>query len=503
MTIRVRFAPSPTGHLHMGNARTALFNWLFARKQKGTFVLRIEDTDVSRSEARFEDLIYQDLKWMGMDWDEGPDRGGAFGPYRQSERIELYRQKALELVDSDKAFHCFCAEAELEAQASVARAAGLTWRYPGTCRELTRDAAETRLRKKEPSVIRLKVRPGAIHFRDLVHGATEFNSDVISDLVLIRTTGLPTYNYAVVVDDALMEITHVIRGDDHLSNTPKQILVYEAFNWAPPQFAHLSTILGSDHSRLSKRHGATSVQNFQEMGILPEALMNYIALLGWAPPEGESEIRTNEEISRNFDLEKVSKSPAVFDLGKLFWINRHYLKECPAGQLVSLVIPLLQQTGWIGQVDAMVEGWIDRLIEAFLPRVDHLSQIADMTDSICSFDPDEVVRRVEVLEALAVPGATEVVRELGFQLSQPDKKVVHEWKKIVAAVKANTGQKGKNLFHPIRLALTGTASGPELDKLVPLFEEGSQLSLLKKVKDCRERVCGFAEAWDSAQTSPR
>lgn len=494
MTIRVRFAPSPTGHLHVGNARTALFNWLFARKHRGVFALRIEDTDLSRSEGRFEDLIYSDLKWLGMDWDEGPDCGGEYAPYRQSERTELYREKALELIASSQAYYCFCAESELEVQSAAAQAAGLTWRYPGTCRDLPQQTVEHRIQRGDPSVIRLKVRSGPIHFEDLVHGPTEFSSEVISDLVLIRSNGLPTYNYAVVIDDALMEISHVIRGDDHLSNTPKQVLIYEAFGWKLPSFAHLSTILGSDHSRLSKRHGATSVQNFQEMGILPEALMNYIALLGWTPPEGESEIQTSEAIARNFALEKVSKSPAVFDSQKLCWVNRHYLKECSLERLVPLIIPYLRQAGWITEVDSAVRAWLERLIELAVPRIDYLSQIADMAESLCRFEPSEVICGDEARKVLAAPGAPIVVQELCVELSDLSRNAVHDWGKIVAAIKEKTRQKGKDLFHPIRLALTGTTSGPELDKLIPLFEEGSLLPLPRKVKNCRQRACEFARA---------
>jgi nondiscriminating glutamyl-tRNA synthetase len=492
MTIRVRFAPSPTGHLHVGNARTALFNWFFARKHRGVFALRIEDTDLSRSEDRFEDLIYSDLKWLGIDWDEGPDCGGEYAPYRQSERTELYREKALQLIASGQAYYCFCAESELEAQAAEAKAAGLTWRYPGTCRNLPRQTAEDRIRLGESAVIRLNVRSGPIHFEDLVHGPTEFSSEVISDLVLIRSNGLPTYNYAVVIDDALMEISHVIRGDDHLSNTPKQLLIYEAFGWKSPSFAHLSTILGSDHSRLSKRHGATSVQHFQEMGILPEALINYIALLGWAPPEGANEIQPPEAIAQTFDLEKVSKSPAVFDSQKLCWLNRHYLKECSMDRLVPLVIPYLRQSGWVAEVDPAVRAWLERLIDLALPRIDYLSQIASMAQSLCRFEPSEVIRGDEARHVLATPGAAMVVRELCVDLSAPSRDAVRDWKQIVAAIKEKTRQKGKDLFHPIRLALTGTTSGPELDKLIPLFEEGSSLPLPRKVKNCRQRACEFA-----------
>ena len=456
--------------------------------------MRIEDTDLVRSEERFEDLIYQDLKWLEMDWDEGPDCGGQFGPYRQSERTEIYKEKALQLIESGRAYYCFCVESELEQQAAEAKAAGLTWKYPRTCRNLSRKSAEDRMRKGESFVIRLEVRPGPIWFDDLVHGSMEFDSNVISDLILIRSNGLPTYNYAVVVDDALMEITHIIRGDDHLSNTPKQVLIYESFGLKLPSFAHLSTILGSDHSRLSKRHGAVSVQNFQKMGILPEALVNYIALLGWSPPEGEEEVQSLEKITQSFNLGEVSKSAAIFDIQKLYWINRHYLKESDRERIISLAAPFLQESGWVGEIDDSVRRWIGLLVDAALPRIDHLSQIGEMAESLCAFEEPRVLEKaVAVALIRSEPSAAKVVMELREQLKDPAIDVVGTWRDIVAAIKQKTGQKGKNLFHPIRIALTKTESGPELDKLVPLFEEGSKLPLLKKVKNCRERASEFAD----------
>ncbi len=494
MTIRARFAPSPTGHLHVGNARTALFNWLFATKHQGTFLLRIEDTDLARSESRFEDLIFEDLRWLGMEWQEGPDVGGEVGPYRQSDRMQIYLEKAEKLIATGKAFYCFCSEAELEAQAEKAKAEGQDWKYPGTCQKLSKVEADARRHAGEPSVVRLKVRTGPIRFKDLVHGEMEFASEVISDPILIRSNGLPTYNYAVVVDDALMQITHVIRGDDHLSNTPKQVLIFEAFGWRLPFFAHLSTILGSDHSRLSKRHGATSVQNFQEMGILPEALVNYMALLGWSPPEGQSEIQPLEAIAREFELERVSKNAAVFDIHKLNWINRHYLKACEKERLISLAIPFLQRAGLISTVDQAVSGWIGLLLDAYSERIDHLSQLAEMATAVCAFDANVALGRVEVQHVMAQDGAAAVILQLSREISSTDRDVSSEWKEMVATVKKTTGQKGKNLFHPIRVALTGCTSGPELDKLIPLFEIGSELALPLKVKNCRERVLEFCQA---------
>ncbi len=497
MTARARFAPSPTGHLHVGNARTALFNWLFVKKNQGTFILRIEDTDLARSEERFENFIFEDLRWLGMQWEEGPDIGGSMGPYRQNERIELYQEKARELIKIGKAYYCFCSEAELSDQAEKAKQAGIAWKYPGTCQFLSGTEVKTYLDLGRPAVIRLKVRPGLIRFRDVVHGEMEFSSDVISDTILIRSNGLPTYNYAVVVDDALMRITHVIRGDDHLSNTPKQALIYEAFGWPLPAFAHLSTILGSDHTRLSKRHGATSIQNFQEMGILPEALVNYLALLGWAPMEGQSEILPVENLIQSFQLDRVSKSSAVFDINKLHWINRHYLRECDKDRLISLVIPFLRKCGLVENVDSLTRIWIGLLVEAWLSSINQLDEIAERALQITEFDGAKAVAAEDVKQVLKAEGAVSAIKEFFREISPSHREIIRDWKEIISAVKARTSQKGKHLFHPIRIALTGSVSGPELDRLLPIFERGSQLCLPKKVKNCRERVSEFITALQS------
>ena len=497
MPSRVRFAPSPTGHLHVGNARTAIFNWLFVHKTDGDFILRIEDTDLSRSEQRFEELIYEDLHWLGMEWQEGPDKGGKFGPYRQSDRLQIYQDKARQLVAEAKAYYCFCSEEELAQQAEQAKQTGIAWKYPGTCLKLPAEEVSRQLETNQPAVVRLKTRSGPIQFQDLVHGAMEFSSDVISDLILIRSSGLPTYNYAVVVDDALMEITHVIRGDDHLSNTPKQVLIYEAFGWPVPQFAHLSTILGSDHTRLSKRHGATSINNLMDMGILPEALVNYLALLGWAPAEGQSEILPLAQLIQSFNLKHVSKSPAVFDLTKLYWINRHYLASSSPARIVELVIPYLQQSGLLGEMDPEIREWIPKLTDAFLGGVDHLSQFPAKVELIFDFDPRKSLEEQSVKEVLSAEGARGVIQALHDELIQKTGRVVENWKEIVAGVKSKTGRKGKLLFHPIRVALTGTESGPELDKLVPIIEEGSCLSLPKPIQNCQERVSNFLAAFDT------
>ena len=343
----------------------------------------------------------------------------------------------------------------------------------------------------------MKVRAGPVRFRDIVHGEMEFSSDVVSDLILIRSNGLPTYNYAVVVDDSLMQITHVIRGDDHLSNTPKQVLIYAAFGWPLPAFAHLSTILGSDHTRLSKRHGATSIQNFQEMGILPEALVNYLALLGWAPAESQSEIQPLENLIQHFDLGRVSKSSAVFDINKLHWINRHYLRECDKDRLISLSIPFLQKWGLVENVDSLTRIWIGLLVEALLSGVNQLSEIPEGVLRIVEFDGSAALATEEVKQVLQADGAISVIREFSKEISLPQREIIRDWKEIISLVKARTNQKGKHLFHPIRVALTGKISGPELDKVLPILEKGSQLRLPKRIKNCRERVSEFMAAVES------
>jgi nondiscriminating glutamyl-tRNA synthetase len=339
--IRVRFAPSPTGYVHVGNARTALFNWLFARHHGGIYVLRIEDTDIGRSKEAYEQQLLEDLRWFGLDWDEGPDKGGPFGPYRQSERESIYARHATQLLEQKHAYSCFCSAEQLEAERQEALKAGRQPRYSGRCRKLAPEEAARRKAAGEPAAVRLRIVDSVFSWNDLVHGPTSFSSEVIGDPILVRSDGHPAYNYAVVVDDHVMEITQVIRGDDHISNTPRQLALYRAFGWQPPEFAHLSSILGFDRSRLSKRHGATSLQSFREQGILPEALRNYLALLGWSPADGKTEIFGTRELIEQFSLDRITKSPAIFDPEKLSWLNRHYLKLSPLRRLAQLSAPAL------------------------------------------------------------------------------------------------------------------------------------------------------------------
>jgi nondiscriminating glutamyl-tRNA synthetase len=495
--IRVRFAPSPTGHLHVGNARTALFNCLFARQKGGTMVLRIEDTDLDRSEARFEGQLIDDLKWLGLDWDEGPDVGGAYAPYRQSDRLETYREHAERLLKERKAYLCFCTEEELQLEREKAAAEHRQPIYSGKCRSLNFDEAESRRQKGEACAIRLRIPEHPIRFHDIVHGEVEFSNEVVSDPIILRSSGMPVYNYVVVIDDALMKISHVIRGDDHLSNTPKQVALYEALGWPVPEFAHLSTILGADRERLSKRHGAVSIANFKEMGVLPEALVNYLALLGWAPTGGTREIFSKQELVNEFSLARVTPSPAVFDMEKLYWLNRHYIKESPPDKIAGLARKYFEAL--VGPPMPALESWLGNVTQLLAPSIDRLEQMPEKAGLIFNYDAKAALASPDNAEVLAGPHTDAVlarfmVKILADDLARERKLAVERFKAIVNEVKAETGAKGKELFHPIRIVITGSHSGPEFDKLIPILEEGSHLPLPKHVLSVRERVEEFGKA---------
>jgi len=493
--IRVRFAPSPTGYVHVGNARTALFNWLFARHHGGAFVLRIEDTDLERSKEEYEKQLLEDLRWFGLDWDEGPDVGGPHGPYRQSERKEIYRQYAMQLIDAGQAYFCFCSAEQLEAERQAALKAGLQPRYSGRCRSRPREESARKVAAGEPAAVRLQITEGEFSWNDLVHGPTRFASEAIGDWILVRSDGNPAYNYAVVIDDHLMEITHVIRGDDHISNTPRQLALYRALGWEPPQFAHLSTILGPDRARLSKRHGATSLQNFRDMGILPEALCNYLALLGWSPADGVTEIMSREKLIAQFSLDHIIKAAAVFDDQKLFWMNRHYMKESSARRLGELSVPFLVEADYLaGPPDEATLAWLGRVVDGTLKNLDHLSQLPAAAKLIFEYDARSIASGEQTRHVLEDRASREVLKLFVGELLALEEITYGRFREVARVVEKETGKKGKDLFHPIRVALTGAASGPELEKLIPIFEEGSKLPLARHVKSCQERLREFAAA---------
>jgi glutamyl-tRNA synthetase/nondiscriminating glutamyl-tRNA synthetase len=487
---RVRFAPSPTGHLHVGNARTALFNWLVARGHEGSFVLRVEDTDAERSTAESELGIVEDLRWLGLDWDEGPDLGGPHPPYRQSERLELYRSYARDLIARQRAYYCFCQSEELEAERKAALAAGLAPMYGGRCRTIAPETAAARVADGERATVRFLVPTGRdIVFQDLVRGEVTFNTDVIGDPIIIRSDGRPSYNFAVVIDDALMEMTHVIRGEDHLSNTPRQILIYEALGFPLPQFAHLSMVLGPDHAPLSKRHGATSVAEFREHGYLPESLVNYLALLGWSPGDGE-EIVNVREMARRFDVRKVSHSAAVFDTAKLAWMNRHYMKEAAPARVARESLVYFVRAGFLAQGTDAALAYLASLLPMAVGSVDRLDEIPSRVAFVFAWDAAAAARLVRA-EADGARAIAAMAAELtGAPLDRDT------FRAAASRVREATGLKGRALFHPIRVALTAADSGPELDLVVPSIDRGAALPAsagVAPIRSCTERLRAVLE----------
>lgn len=458
--IKVRFAPSPTGPLHIGGARSALFNYLFARHNNGELLLRSEDTDRERSRREYEDEIIASLQWLGLTWDEGINTGGENGPYRQTERLDIYNDYANQLLESGQAYYCFCSEEELEEERQEAMASGQMPRYSGKCRHLTAEEIETRLSQGEKPAIRFKVPSNRIYVvDDLVRGQVNFDSNGIGDFIIVKSDGIPTYNFAVVIDDVLMGITHVIRAEEHLSNTPRQLMIYDALNLKRPQFAHISLILGSDRQKMSKRHGATSLIQYREMGYLPEALFNFLALLGWSP-EGEEQIISPEEIIKSFTLERVAKNPAVFDLDKLNWINQQYIKQKDREELKQLMLPYLQKSSFAGQVAQLDKTQLDLLVEVLRDRIVCLADIPEELKEVFA----DLEYEPEALEVLKEEGTDQVLQ--AFIEGLPDFKEASEIQKFIKALIKKLKIRPKNVYMPLRSALSGKTHGPDLPYLV-------------------------------------
>jgi glutamyl-tRNA synthetase/nondiscriminating glutamyl-tRNA synthetase len=470
---RVRFAPSPTGSLHLGNARTALFNWLVARQRGGTLVLRIEDTDVDRHEEGSEQKILDDLRWLGLDWDEGPDVGGPRGPYRQSERGERYRRSADTLRESGRAYRCFCEERGPRTPGRRTLGCG------GGCERLDPAAARERAAAGEAHAVRFRVLPPdpdpadlRIRFHDRLRGPIEVDATEVADPVLLRRDGRPTYNFAVVVDDGEMGIDLVLRGDDHLSNTPRQVLLFRSLGLELPEFVHLPMVRGADGSRLSKRHGAVSLAEYRERGYPREALVNALALLGWAPPGGERSVFGIEELLQEFDLDRVNRAPAAFDAGKLDWLSSRHLQQADAGELGAAIGRRLAAAGLLpdGGVDA---GWLAGVAEMLRTKIDRLDQAAERAAPL--FAPGGDPGGDEARAALRGEEAGAVVAALVQFASDAEPETAEAWKELKQVIQRESGAKGKALFHPLRVALTGAVSGPELDRLVPLIVRGHRL----------------------------
>jgi len=469
---KVRFAPSPTGPLHIGGARSALFNYLFAAHQDGQFVVRIEDTDLERSRREYEDEIIESLRWLGINWTEGMIQGGENGPYRQTERLEIYQEYIQQLLDQGKAYYCFCTQEELEAERQEQLQSGQMQRYSGKCSALSDQEVKERLEAGMKPSVRFRVPLHQIYVvNDLVRGSVSFESDNSGDFIIAKSDGIPVYNFGVVIDDYLMGITHVIRAEEHLSNTPRQLMLYDAFNFPRPEFAHISLILGSDRQKMSKRHGATSLVQYRKMGYLPEALFNFLALLGWSP-EGEQEILSHEEIIKAFTLERVAKSPAVFDLDKLNWVNQQYLKKKSTAELGEMLKPYLAASEWSEHINRLDDYRYHLLVEAIR---DHLVCLADVTVQMDVFFGD-VIYEEEALQALEGEGVMNVLQT--FQDELPQLSEPAEAKAFIKATVKKLKLKPKDVYMPLRSALTGRTHGPEMPYLLLIWGRD----------ECRQRI---------------
>jgi nondiscriminating glutamyl-tRNA synthetase len=473
-SVRVRFAPSPTGYLHIGGARTALYNWLFARKQGGKFILRIEDTDIDRNLKESESNILEQLQWLGLDWDEGPDKGGPFGPYRQSERLNKYLEYALKLLEQGFAYKCYCTEEELALEREAALAQKLNPRYSGRCRSLTSEQEQAYLRQGRKAALRFKVPETKIVVQDLAKGEVEFDGSLIGDFIIIKSDFTPSYNFAVVIDDLDMKISHIIRGDEHLINTPRQIMIYEALKAPLPQFCHLGMLLAPDRSKLSKRHGTTSTGEFREKGYLPEALINYLALLGWSPAE-ERELFTKDELVAAFSIDRLAKNPAIYDLAKLNWINAHYLRKLSLQKLVDLCLPHLIKAGFIKGLEP--EAWLEKLVELFKDYISYAQEIVEQARSF--FAP---VLSEEGRQALAESGSEAVLAIFAQEVESLEHLNEDNFKVVMKAVQQQTSMKGKALYFPIRAALTGQVHGPDLSKICSLLGKEKVLERIRSVR---------------------
>jgi glutamyl-tRNA synthetase len=467
MAPRVRFAPSPTGYLHIGGARTALFNWLYARRHGGVFVLRIEDTDVERSSAEMVEGILDGLRWLGLDWDEGPKIGGSYGPYFQSERLDHYRATADRLVANGAAYYCYCTTEEVKARREAAQQSATGWKYDRLCCRLTPSEIAARERDAIPRAIRFKVPDGSMRFDDLVHGTIEFDSANLEDFVILRSDGHPTYQLSVVSDDVEMAITHVVRGDDHISNTPKQILLYQALGASVPQFAHVPLILGADRKRLSKRHGATSVMEYARQGFLPEAMINFLVLLGWSPGTND-EIFTVDQLITAFALDGISGSGAVFNPEKLDWFNQQHIARLAPGELVRRVKPALEQAGlWRDEYVGDRHAWFFAVLELLRPRVKRLGDFIQhgryfFTDTI-EYDAGAVAKHLDV------DGMAEHLAALDAAFAELPTFDPVSTEAALRSTADSRGVKAASLIHAARVATTGQPVSPGLFDVLTLL----------------------------------
>jgi len=460
--VKVRFAPSPTGYLHIGGVRTALFNWLWARHEKGVFILRIEDTDQERSTEEAIQVILDGMRWVGLDWDEGP--------YRQTERMGLYRERAVQLLEGGQAYWCVCKADELEARRKEAQAKGLPQKYDGRCRALgiTQPTGEAALRFKAPQA-------GQTVVDDLIKGRVVFDNTVLDDLIILRSNGYPTYNFSVVVDDALMGITHVIRGDDHLNNTPRQIPIFQALGYPVPRFGHLSMIMGADKTKLSKRHGATSVLAYKDMGYLPEALLNYLVRLGWS--HGDQEIFSQREMIDKFSFDHVQKSSAVFNPEKLLWMNAQYIKQSEPARLAVLLLPFLKQAGVGEQAEKVSLDWLAGLVRLFQERA---RTLVEMAESALPYFGEGVEIEPAAAAKFLTPAMAPVLEKLAGRFQALPEFSIPSMEAAFKQLLEEEGLKMGQLAQPVRVAVTGRTASPGLFEVMELLGRDRTLTRLQK-----------------------
>jgi glutamyl-tRNA synthetase len=489
--VRTRFAPSPTGMLHVGNVRTALFAYLYAKHMKGNFVLRIEDTDLERSNPEFTTDLMNDLKWLGLEWDEGPGKGGPAGNYLQSERLGIYREYSDRLLGEGRAFHCYCTPEEIESRKEAQAAKGLPPVYDGHCRKLTgKQALDYQSEGRKP-VVRFIAYGEDFTFQDIVKGQVVFPKGMVGDFVIMRASGVPVYNYAVVVDDALMKITHVLRADEHLSNTLRQLMIYRALKFETPAFAHMALVLGHDRQKLSKRHGATSVGEFRKLGYPPEALVNYLALLGWSSPDGK-ELLSREELTALFDLGRLSPSPAVFDQAKLDWIAKHYIINCDIDRVFEDSLPFIKETGLIDGEYIKRAGNMDFLKGVVGLTRGYCSHLSEIKDHIGYFLTDDFIITEDALGILKKEGSARVIEAFIEKISAENRSISEEvFTEIASAIISRTGIKGRNLFLPLRAALTGRTQGPETYFIMPVIGKERTLKRLSKALSISREGAGI------------
>ncbi|WP_053217636.1 glutamate--tRNA ligase [Virgibacillus senegalensis] len=481
--VRVRYAPSPTGHLHIGNARTALFNYLYARHLGGKFIIRTEDTDEKRNVAGGEESQLNYLKWLGIEWDEGADIGGEYGPYRQTERLDLYQKYVDELLERGLAYKCYMTAEELEQEREEQRAKGQVPKYSGAHSNLSEEEIQQfEAEGRQPS-IRFRVPKDVTYqFNDIVRGDISFDSSDFGDWVIVKKNGIPTYNFAVAIDDHLMKISHVLRGEEHISNTPKQMMIYDAFNWEPPKFGHMTLILNENRKKLSKRdeHILQFIEQYKNLGYLPEALFNFIALLGWSPV-GEEELFNQEQFIEIFDPERLSTSPAIFDPQKLKWMNNQYIKAADFDHVVKLTLPHLIQAERLPEnMGKEQEDWALELIGLYKDQLNYGAEIVELTEL---FFREDIQYGEEALEVLREEQVPEVLSVFAGMLEASEEFTPEAIKAQIKATQKETKQKGKKLFMPIRVATTGQVHGPELPNSIHLLGKGTVLARLRSAID--------------------